>query len=77
MCILIKFSIIYFINKVFYKTLFLDEYCQLPNLSSGNYLIEIEQIHDDVVLTKDYIFYKVQKIFVELYKLKYYNNIKE
>ena len=48
-----------YINKVFYKTLFLDEYCQLPNLSKGNYLIEVEQTHNDNVLTKDYIFYKV------------------
>lgn len=47
-----------YINKVFYKTLFLDEYCQLPNLSKGNYLIEIEQTHNNNVLTKDYIFYK-------------------
>ena len=46
-----------YINKVFYKTLFLDESCQLPDLSSGNYLIEVEQTYNNNVLTKDYIFY--------------------
>ena len=46
-----------YINKVFYKTLFLDELCQLPDLSNGNYLIEVEQTYNNNVLTKDYIFY--------------------
>ena len=30
---------------------------QLPDLSSGNYLIEVEQTYNNNVLTKDYIFY--------------------
>ena len=45
-----------YINNEYKATLYSDEQYSLGNLSSGNYLITIEQLYGNEVLTKDYIF---------------------
>ena len=45
-----------YINNDYQATLFVDEQYSLGNLSAGNYLITIEQLYGNEVLTKDYIF---------------------
>ena len=45
-----------YINNDYKATLFVDEQYSLGNLSAGNYLITIEQLYGNEVLTKDYIF---------------------
>lgn len=45
-----------YINNDYIATLYNDELFKLGDLSSGNYLITIEQLYGNEVLTKDYIF---------------------
>lgn len=45
-----------YINNDYKDTLFIDEIYSLGDLKAGNYLITIEQLYGNEVLTKDYIF---------------------
>ena len=45
-----------YINNDYKATLYSDEQYSLGNLGAGNYLITIEQLYGNEVLTKDYIF---------------------